>query len=263
MYNNYPELRPYQFISLNNLIHEGCEAVTNRKILELSPKEVLSKSKIYNIVSALQYRDLFGVDVISEFKANNSEMKFANRFYDEYLEKKDRRNPGEEYELVQEWGDDLKFNTNFELISEDAYRKRTDPDKMLESISEDPFDMYEQNTEKAKATEDFLNNQKAQGINMAVVMYMVDALKYFDEMSKDELKKIAFEIALLGRQGFHPEKKGYKISLISGKEFSGYHILAYYYVSWKIAIPEMLEELKLPYDDEYNLAEKMFRKGEI
>ncbi len=53
LYDNYPELRPYQFISLNNLIHEGCEAVTNKKIIELSPKEVLSKSKIYNLVSAL------------------------------------------------------------------------------------------------------------------------------------------------------------------------------------------------------------------
>ena len=175
----------------------------------------------------------------------------------------DSRKAGEEYELVQEWGDDLKFSNNFELISEYDYRKRTDPDKMLESISEDPFDMNEEDPKKAKATEKFVNSQNAQGINMAVVMYMIEALKYFDEMSKDDVKRIAFEIALLGRQGFHPENKGYKLSSITGKEFSGYHILAYYYVSWKIAIPDMLDELKLPYDDEYNLAETMIRKGEI
>ncbi len=190
-------------------------------------------------------------------------MKYAIKFYNEYLQKKDNRKPGEEYEFVQEWGDDLKFSNNFEFISESDYRKRTDPVKMLESISEDPFDLKEQDPKKAKATEEFLNSQKTQGINMAVVMYMADALKFFDEMSDDDVKKIAFEIALLGRQGFHPEKKGYKLSSISGKEFSGYHILAYYYVSWKIAIPDMLDELKLPYDDEYNLAETMFRKGEI
>ena len=41
-----------------------------------------------------------------------------------------------------------------------------------------------------------------------------------------------------------------------GKTFSGYHLLAYYYVSWKLAIPEMLAQLQLPYDAEYEVALK-------
>jgi hypothetical protein len=35
------------------------------------------------------------------------------------------------------------------------------------------------------------------------------------------------------------------------KTFSGYHILAYFYVSWAIAMPEVLHELQLPFDKEY------------
>jgi hypothetical protein len=50
-----------------------------------------------------------------------------------------------------------------------------------------------------------------------------------------------------------------KISSFKNKTFSGYQILAYYYVSWAMAIPEMLAQLQLPYDDEYKLALTMHK----
>ena len=94
---------------------------------------------------------------------------------------------------------------------------------------------------------------------MAVVMFMVDALQYFSEIPKDKIKKIAAEIAMQGTQGYSPDKKDYSINSIPNKVFSGYHILAYYYVSFAIAIPEMLSLLQLPYADEYNLALTMIK----
>ncbi|MCB0729141.1 MAG: hypothetical protein KDD00_16870, partial [Ignavibacteriae bacterium] len=258
LYKKFPELRPYQFISLNNLIREGSKAVTDKKIVELSPKEILSKSKIYNLISALQFRDLCGVDLIPEFKANNSELKTAQKLYNEFAELKDKRQPGEEYDLVQKWADVLKLSDNFELVSETEYRNRTDTGIMLDSISKDPFELKNEDPEKIKETEKFLKSQKSMGTNMAVIMYMTEALRYFENMEKISIRDIAFEIALLGAHGLHPDRK-YKLNSISGKEFSGYQILAYYYVSWKLAIPEKLAELKLPYDNEYELAEKLFK----
>jgi len=260
LYNSFPDLRPYQFISLYNLIREGLNAVTNKKIVDLSPKEVLSKSKIFNIISALHFRELYGIDMVKEFKASNSELKLAQKLYNDFLQKKENRGPGEEYNLVQDWARELNLDKNFELISESDFRKRTDPQKMLDSISNDPYELKNQNPEKNKLTEQFLNSQKEIGLNMAVVMYMTSALEYFDKMDKNEVRNIALEIAQLGIQGFNPEKQGYKLSLIPTKVFSGYQILAYYYISWKIAIPEMLDKLKLPYDKEYELAEQMFNK---
>lgn len=44
---------------------------------------------------------------------------------------------------------------------------------------------------------------------------------------------------------------------IPDKTFSGYHILAYYYVSWKLAVPKKIHELQMPYDEEYALAKQM------
>ena len=83
---------------------------------------------------------------------------------------------------------------------------------------------------------------------------------FFSKMSKEEIKRIAFEIAMQGAQGYSLEKKDYKLATIPGKTFSGYHILSYYYVSWALAIPEMLRELQMPYDAEYAMALQLFDK---
>ena len=78
-------------------------------------------------------------------------------------------------------------------------------------------------------------------------------------LSKYAFKKIAIDIAMQGVHGYHPEKSNYRINGIKDKTFSGYHILAYYYVSWALAIPEMLAEIKLPFDEEYKTAQQFFK----
>ena len=260
IYDQYTELRPYQFLSLYGLIQEGIKAVTDKKVAELSPREILSKSKIYNIINALQYKELFGIDFIKDFRATPSELKQAQGFYDEYLQYKEDKEPAEEYELVLHWAEDLQLDKNFELIDEKEYRtKRTDIDNLLSSIEKDPYDVETKNPFKEREMDKFQKSQEKIGTNMAVVMFMVDALQFFEGMPKDEIKKIAFEIATQGTQGYSPEKKDYRLHSIPGKLFSGNHILAYYYVSWMLAIPEIVSQLNLPYDDEYKLANSMHK----
>lgn len=107
----------------------------------------------------------------------------------------------------------------------------------------------------------FQKSQKIAGPNMDVVMFMVEVLAFFEEKPGDEIKKIAMEIAMQGAQGYNPVKEGYKISSIEDRTFSGYQILSYYYVSWALAMPEMLPQLKLPYDEEYGLAKTLYNKN--
>lgn len=261
LYKEFSELRPYQFISIYGLIQEGIKAVTDKRVVELSPSDILSKSKIYNIVNALQYKELYGIDLVNNFQATPNELKQANALYAEFLEYKDNKEPAEEYELVLHWAEDLKLEKNFELISEDEFRnKRTNIDNLLESIENDPFDVETKNPYKEREMEKFQKSQEAIGTNMAVVMFMVDALQYFKDRKIDEIKKIAFEIAMFGTQGFRPDKNDYSIPSIPNKTFSGYHILAYYYVSWKLAIPEMVSQLQLPFENEYELAISIYKK---
>jgi hypothetical protein len=260
LYKEFSELRPYQFISIYGLIQEGIKAVTDKRVVELSPSDILSKSKIYNIVNALQYKELYGIDLVNNFQATPNELKQANALYAEFLEYKDNKEPAEEYELVLHWAEDLKLEKNFELVSEDEFRnKRTNIDNLLESIENDPFDVETKNPYKEREMEKFQKSQEEIGTNMAVVMFMVDALQYFKDKKIEDIKKIAFEIAMFGTQGFRPDKTDYTMPSMPNKKFSGYHILAYYYVSWKLAIPEMVSELQLPYENEYKLATTMHK----
>jgi len=263
LFVNYPELQPYQFISLNKLINEGKTAVTDKLAEKLTPKDVLNASKILNLVNAIQFKDLFGIDLIKQFNALPGEIKEANRMWEEFLEYRKDRKPGEEYEIVKHWGEDLKMNEYFELVDEDDYRNHPRTvEAVLQSIEDDPFGLEVDKNFKEKEMKKFLETQNTIGTNQAIIWFMIDALKYFENLSTDKIKKIAFEIAMIGTQGISPEPgKTYKVGSIPGKDFSGYHLLAYYYVSWKLAIPEMLEALKLTYDAEYNLAEQMFKSN--
>ena len=65
-----------------------------------------------------------GFDYIADFNPSITELKTALEFYDEYLEYKDDRKPAEEYELVQNWADDLQLSQYFELVDENGYRQK-------------------------------------------------------------------------------------------------------------------------------------------
>lgn len=262
LFENYQELRPFQFISLYGLIMESKEGFTDKKAIELTPRDILSASKILNLVNALHFKDLFGYDLVSKFVPSQIELKEAKRFFDEYMEYREDRTAGEEYELVQNWGNDLKVNKYFELVDENDFRnKRTNIDGLLNSIEQDPFDQESDKEFKKEQTDTFLNSQKEIGLNMAVVMFMVDAMQHFEKLPPAKVKEIALEIAMVGTQGIDPAiGNNYKLTNIPKKEFSGYHLLAYYYVSWSQAIPSMVEKLNLPYAKEYAMAKTMFQK---
>lgn len=259
LFEHYADLQPFQFASLQRLIGEGLQAINHKDAKRITPAPIYKASKVLNIVNAIQFRDLYGVDLVTKFAATPQELKEANKFWEEYKEYRKDRKPGEEYELVQHWMEDLGFEPYFQLVDEIDFRSRTtDADALLEELEEDPLSADSDKNFKERSTETFLKNQAAIGVNMAVVMYMVDALQYFDNKTLKQIKDIAIEIAMIGTQGIDPQaKQPYKVRSIGEKEFSGYHLLAYYYVSWALAIPEMLDQLQLPYKAEYEMARTM------
>ena len=257
LYNEFSELRPYQFVSLYNLLEVALRAVTEKDIVEITPKDILSKNKIYNIVSALQFNDLYGIDLTADFKPSKAELSEAIDFYTEFLEYKDDRQPAEEYELLQHWADDLELNSYFQLVDEAEFHSDNVAEKTMQSM----FDKI--NSQPSQATEDketemrrFLATQQANGTNADVVIYMVEALNYFEKLPVETIKTLAVKIALQGAQGYDPLKQ-YTLEAFPGQVFSGYQILAYYYVSFALALPDVLMELKLPYHEEYLLAKGM------
>lgn len=256
---HYKELRPYQLTSILNLLYEGKQGVTDKRAQKFTPQVVLKASKILNIVNAIQFKDLFGVDLIKDFEPLPFELKEAERMWEEYVEYRTDRSPGEEYELIKHWAEDLRVNQYFDLVDEIDFRNKPQSiEDLLTSASEDPMGINEDKNFKDRQTKTFLESQTAIGLNKAVLFFMVDALKYFKGQSAEKIKATAFEIAMIGTQGINPAAgHKYNVPSIPGIEFSGYHLLAYYYVSWKLAIPEMVSQLNLPYDKEYQAAQSL------
>ncbi len=207
-------------------------------------------------IDALRFRELYGIDLTVEFKATPAELKQAQTFYNEFLEYRDDKAPGEEYELVANWAEDLKMNRFFELVGETQYR-RSNLNTFLDSLEKDPLGLDERDPVQEREMKRFLESQKRVDINTSVVLYMVSALKFFANMPSEQVKRIAVEIAMSGTNGFSPEKEGYTVSSIPGKEFSGYQIMAYMYVAWALAIPEQLLSLGLEWHREWEVARKM------
>jgi hypothetical protein len=89
---------------------------------------------------------------------------------------------------------------------------------------------------------------------MAVVTYMIDALNFFKNKPHDDISEIAIDIAMHGHQGFSTSKNDYRITTLPDRTFTGYEILAWYYVSWALSKPDLLSELGLPFEREYGVA---------
>ena len=258
IFSNWTELKPIQFLSLLSMLQEGIQANTNKEIVNNTPKSVLSKSKIYNLINALHFKKLFELDLIDQFNATKLELNQAIELYKEFEEYRIDKAPAEEYELVKHWGEDLKLDNYYELVPESDYRKKT-IESVLEEIQTDPLGLNTSNSSHDRKMKKFLKENSSEEINMAVAMFMGDALKYFKEMPTAEIKKIAFEIATIGTQGIDPNQKNYSIPSIKNSSFSGYKTLAYYYVSWALALPEMLNQIQMPFDKEYELATKFLK----
>ncbi|WP_310993475.1 hypothetical protein [Aequorivita marina] len=206
----------------------------------------------------MHFKDLFCVDLIKQFKPTKLELNQAEQFYAEFKEYRDDKEPGEEYEIINHWAEDLKLDSYFELVPESKHRQKT-IESVLKDIEDDPLGVNLTDSSADRKMKKFLKEHSSGEINMAVAMYMADALKYFSKLSQEETKKIAFEIATIGTQGIDPSKGNYSIPSIKDSNFSGYKTLAYYYVSWAKGIPEMVDQLQLPFDKEYDLANEFLK----
>lgn len=265
LFNHFPELRYVQFISLYQMNVEAHKAVNDPKIIDLSPSDILTKSRIFNVVSARHFASLFGVKMEKSYSIKSFELEQIDAFWDEFSEYRNDKEPGEEYELIQHWGEDLELDSYFKLEEENSagisnQSLSKSPEDILDQIEKDPFQQSKLDGEEEEELRRFQEQHSGKDLNMAVAMYMVGALEYFKNMSLDKIKEIAFEVAMLGSSGINPEKKGYKLNKIPNTSFSGYKLLAYYYISWAIAMPEMLKELQMPFEKEFELAKQLADK---
>ena len=273
MYDKYPIVRAIQLLSLMEQETYNIKAIKGSENSKFVPFDIVQNSKVMNIVTSMHFEHLFGLRFYQEYKPTRAQFDQAKDFYDEFLAYDDYK-PGEEYELVEYFMDSLHAERFMSILPlsdyfDDSFDRMEKTKAMRDAaLGEDApvgGNSFDGLTEEQKKNQDDFYAQNKDGEDpmktMMMSMYMLGALEYFDGMDKMEIKKIAFEIAMIGTTGISPDKKsGYKVPSILEKDFGGYQLLAYYYVSWALAIPEMLASLGLPFDTAWATAQEMWKK---
>ena len=273
MYDKYPIVRAIQLLSLMEQETYNIKAIKGSENSKFVPFYIVQNSKVMNIVTSMHFEHLFGLRFYQEYKPTRAQFDQAKDFYDEFLAYDDYK-PGEEYELVEYFMDSLHAERFMSILPlsdyfDDSFDRMEKTKAMRDAaLGEDApvgGNSFDGLTEEQKKNQDDFYAQNKDGEDpmktMMMSMYMLGALEYFDGMDKMEIKKIAFEIAMIGTTGISPDKKsGYKVPSIPEKDFGGYQLLAYYYVSWALAIPEMLASLGLPFDTAWATAQEMWKK---
>ena len=100
------------------------------------------------------------------------------------------------------------------------------------------------------------------GAQMAASMYMLDALRRFAHMDRQQIRQIAAEVAIIGKDGITyggDKKVTYTLKSLPGEEFSGLEMLCLEYVGFKLVAPEL--DLRIPLDEAYRMAVQMYESG--
>ena len=220
-----------------------------------------------NIVTSMHFKDIYGIDLIHEYHPTKQEYDQAKDLYDEFKAYLDTYKAGDEYEMMEYFVQSFDMEDLVEIIDEAQITSKMKADLSMDSdlkdLEKDALSAEDADVANAQFA---LNHQDGADPTetMMMSMYMLGAMEYFDTLEPQDVHRIALEIAMVGVTGIHPEKK-YSIKSIPDKEFGGYQLLAYYYVSWARAIPHKLDALGLPFSKAYESALQMYnaKRGQL
>lgn len=245
------EFRPLQLMSLFNMEQSNLGSVKQTANVQEFPQFIKDTNKLLILGQSLMLKRLYGMDFISNFGSSSNMLNNAREMFDDFENSLLDYHDGDEYELFEKFATKLGLIKYFAITNFAADKEAT----LTENIKND--------VDRKQETFNSTHNPESidPTITMMMACYMVGAMKYFETLLPEDVKKIAFEIAMVGQSGINPnQKSGYTLNLIPDKDFGGYELLAYYYTSWAQVAPEMLSQLGLPFDDAYKMAKKMLNK---
>jgi hypothetical protein len=260
IYQGYKIVRPIQLLSLFHMEQDNINAVKQAASNGFFPKEIVYANKVMNMVTSMHFKDMYGINLLGQYHPTKQEYDHAKDLFDEFKAYLNTFNPGDEYEMLEYFVQSFNMEDLVEIIDESQVTAGMKADLSMKSdlkdlrggaLSEEDVDVA--NAQFALNHQDGANPTET----MMMSMYMLGAMEYFDTLEPQDVHRIALEIAMVGVTGIHPDKK-YSIKSIPDKEFGGYQLLAYYYVSWARAIPEKLDALGLPFSKAYESALQMY-----
>ena len=262
MYSDYPIMRPIQMLSLFHMEEVNIDAIKKGEQGGLFPSEIVRASKVMNIVTCLHFKELYGFNFVNQYKPTKAEYNQALDLYEEFKAYLNTYKSGDEYEMMEYFVQSFNMEDYQEIVDENTLIRKDahDDDTLYDEIDKRLADAPSEEDIDVSNAQFALDHQDGADPmeTMMMSMYMLSAMQYFDKISHDDVKKIAFEIATVGINGISPKKK-YSIKSIADKEFGGYEFLAYYYVSWAREFPDALDKIGLPFNKAYETALEMYK----
>ena len=260
IYTGYEAVRPVQLLSLFHMELNNINSVKQASANGFFPKEIVYANKVMNIATSMHFKDIYGINLLGQYHPTKQEYEQAQDLYEEFKAYLNTYKPGDEYEMVEYFVQSFNMEDFVEIVDEESVTSGMKADLSLESdLKERGKDALSEEDVDVANAHFALNHQDGAdpAETMMMSMYMVGAMEYFDTLQPNDVHRIALEIAMVGVTGIDPKKK-YSIKSIPDKEFGGYQFLAYYYVSWARAIPNMLDKLGLPFSKAYESALQMY-----
>jgi len=220
---------------------EAFQMVETGRAVAFAMDDILLASLALNGTYALFLDDLFrGTSEIAAPYRREETFGLSQKLWQHWRERAKSLGPGDEYRLVDEFADMVGLR--------DWYEWRPDPGH--HEATAEPL--------KEGTTNPALLQQK----QPAAVFYFLDAFKRFDGMTPEQVRDVAYEIALLGRSGLDyaaPDEK-YELRTLPDRKFSGLHLMCLMFAGFKRVAPE--HEVQMDLNDPFLTALQMHKNGE-
>ncbi len=235
-----PILQAAQFQSLILMAKESWEVTTRSEIKQVTPPIIMRASLAMNGAFALFLDHLFrgATDLASRYQKLGA-FDLSQRLFQHWQSRSSQLGAGDEYALVDEFGDMLGVRGWF-------------------TWQADPGPHTVTSSHKEGTTNPELLRKKA----TPAVYYCLDELKRYEKMPVEKVREIAFEIGMVGRNGLDyasPDKK-YTLKSLPEEQFSGLHLMCLMFAGFKRIAPE--HDLRMDLNDPFLTALEMFQEGE-
>ena len=238
--DTFPPLRPVQFLSVRKLAFEAWETNSNPEIRRLTPRKIFQASLTLNGAYALSLDELFhgATDFAASYRGLDTFVR-SQKLWQHWQERSKNLGPGDEYRLVDEFADMVGLR--------DWYEWRPDPGHHEATA--------------APLKEGTTNAALLQAKQPAAVFYFLDAFKRYDAMTPEQVRDVAFEISLLGRNGLDyasPDEK-YELRALPDRKFSGLHLMCLMYAGFKRVAPE--HDVQMALNDSFLTALQAYKNS--
>ena len=190
---------------------------------------------------ALFLDDLFcGASEMSTPYRREETFGLSQKLWQHWQDRSKSLGPGDEYRLVDEFADMVGLR--------DWYEWRPDPGHHEATA--------------APLKEGTTNPALLQAKQPAAVFYFLDAFKRYDALTPEQVRDVAFEISLLGRNGLDyasPDEK-YELRALPDRKFSGLHLMCLMYAGFKRVAPE--HDVQMDLNDPFLTALQLHKNGE-